>query len=125
MLNINGHKSLFGCGVATANGLYYQGENGAEEAVKGLLSSKEKYAFFVMADAKPKDPKNTLAQAIKVLIEKHNLGPIIESDGWHYNEAHGPNYIKIYVWHPDWDGEGVNKWLNKHGVIEKKDMTKL
>ena len=103
-------NGYFGCGAAILSGVGYGGYD-IPKWVKKLLTQKQQWAFYVMADAKHKNPQDTQCQKFQAYIEKHDLGPIIESDGWHLNEAHGPNYIKIYVWRPDWDGDGVKKWL--------------
>ena len=124
-MNISSRQDYFDCGVATLSGLYADcGDKGAEAEIRSILG-KGKYAFFIMADAKPKDPRNTLAQSMKTYIEENDLGTMIESDGWHYNEAHGPNYIKIYIFRPDYDSESMKRFLEEKKLEKKKDMMRL
>ncbi len=113
MPGISNHPYLGNCGATTVAGVSWnQNAQGAENFVKQMMGSKEKWAFYVMADAQMKDPKNTLCQGMQKYVEKHNLGSVIET-GWYYNEAHGPRYINIYVFTPDWEGEDTKKWLDE------------
>lgn len=115
-MTITGDKDLFGCGAATIGGISYDSGNGAPGFVKKILTHKTKYVFYVMADAQPKDPEQTFMIRVQKYIEKENLGPMIESEGWHYNEAHGPRYIKIYVWRPDYKVGAA--WLEKNKDVK-------
>lgn len=109
----DGYGDLFGGGVVCVNGVNYHGTSGLQ-FVKTIAGHKKKYAFYVMADAQAKDPNGTSMQAAKAYIEKENLGPMIETEDWWYNECHGPRYIKIYVWRPDWEGADFKKWVKKN-----------
>ena len=116
-MHVNGFKGAFNCGATTLTGISYIGLNLAAE-IKSLVTGKEKWAFYVMAAALPKDPVNSGGEKLKKYIEEHNLGEIIETDGWHYNECHGPLYIKVYVYRPDYDTPAMKKWLKDNENIK-------
>jgi len=116
MFSFSGDKSIFGCSTAVIGGVSVERNIKGDQFVKTALTNKIKYTFYVMCDAQPKDPKDTTMIRAKKYIEDEKLGPIIESEGWHYNEAHGPRYIKIYIWRPDYEmGE---KWLKTHEDVK-------
>lgn len=122
MPTISNHPYLGDCGATTVSGVSWeQSEKGAENFVKQMLGSKEKWAFYIMADAQMKDKQGTLCQGLQKYVEKNNLGTVIET-GWIYNQAHGPRYINVYIFTPDWEGEDTKAWIKKHDPKPAKDM---
>ena len=117
MLQIVNDPTMFGCNVAVVRGISSSGLH-AKTAIKILLSSAIKHTFYVMADAQVENPKDTSAFALQKYIAEHNLGPMIESDKWYFNEAHGPRFIKIYIWRPDWESQAVKDWLEANKDIK-------
>jgi hypothetical protein len=116
LMIIDGRKELFGCNAAVVSGISssYGGAMPPEKMVKTIVTHKSKFAFYAFADAQKEDPKETYMIKFKEYVEKHDLGPLLETEGWHYNEAHGPRYIKIYVWRPAFDSESMKNWLEKN-----------
>lgn len=121
----NPNKDHFKCGISTCYSCSAENQK-PEVMVKSLVGGVDKYGFYVMADAQKKDPDGTSMMKFSAYVQEHNLGPIIESEGWHYNEAHGPKYIKIYVWRPDYEGKDFKAWMEANiNIVGKKDMMSL
>jgi len=111
-LSVSDGKAEYGCGVATVSGCSYNHLDPKTEILSLMVGPK--VAFFVFCDAQMANKKDTGMISFQKFVEEKGLGPIIETPGWVMNQAHGPRSIKIYVWRPDREGEGMKKFLEEN-----------
>lgn len=112
-----------GCGATVVSGLGDPDQDPKEMVTKLLKNVYVRFTFYVMADAQTKKTvKNTSGVKLKNYIEEHGLGPIIETQGRHFSDKFGENYIKVYVWRPDYKAETFIKWCKENKVELHRKM---
>ena len=117
-------KGAFGnlaCGATTVSNLGDPDQDPKEMIISMLTGMSYRYTYYVMADAQPKRlVKNTSGVKLKKYIEDNELGDMIETQGRHFSDVNGENYIKIYVWRPDYAGVKFKQWVkdNKAPVVK-------
>jgi hypothetical protein len=93
------------------------------EMVKTLLKCGVRFTFYVMADSQNKRViKNTSGFKLKKYITDNDLGPIIETAGRHAAPDQEKEFIKMYVWRPDYIGAGFIKWCKDNNIGPVRKM---
>ena len=111
MIEPRANYNILGCGATVVKNLGDPDQDPCE-MVKTLLGKvRIRFTFYTMADCQPKKLcKDTSGLRLKKYIQKHNLGQMIETKGRHFSDIVKDNYIKIYVWRPDYAGKDFQKW---------------
>jgi len=122
MLEVRDNYDILGCGAIVCHGLGDPDQDPLE-MVKRLLKTPVRYTFYVISELQPKRlNRNPSGLKLKKYIEKHGLGPMIETEGRHFSEINEKGFIKMWAWRPDYKSETFKLWCTENKVVPCRKM---